>query len=83
MDFMSNCIFIDESGFNINMNRSITWSKKGEQAIVTVPKTKASNITILGAVASYGVVNISVRRPKRAESSKKKESCRSFYRCSK
>lgn len=73
MDFMSNCIFIDESGFNINMNRSIAWSKKGERAIVTVPKTKASSITILGAVASYGVVNISVRRPKRAEPSKKRK----------
>ncbi|KAG1464258.1 hypothetical protein G6F56_005120 [Rhizopus delemar] len=36
-----------------------SWSKKGERAIVTVPKIKASSITILGAVASYGVVNIS------------------------
>ncbi|KAG1468016.1 hypothetical protein G6F56_004082 [Rhizopus delemar] len=73
MDFVGNCIFIDESGFKINTNRSIAWSKKGKRAIVTVPEIKASSITILGAVASYGVVNISVRRPKRAEPSKKRK----------
>ena len=55
------------------MNRSIAWAKKGERAIVTVPKTRANNITILGAIASYGVVNISVRRPKRTEPSKKRK----------
>lgn len=55
------------------MNRSITWTKKGERAIVTVPKTKASNITISGTVAVYGVLNISVRRPKTAEPSKKRK----------
>lgn len=71
IDFMSNCIFIDESGININIKRSISWSKKGERDIVTAPKRKASNITILDAVASYGVVNKSARRPKRAEPSKK------------
>ncbi|CAO3694756.1 unnamed protein product [Rhizopus stolonifer] len=73
MDYMSNCIFIDESGFNINLKRSIAWAKKGEHAIVTVPKTRASNITILGAIASYSVLNISVRRPKRTEPSKKRK----------
>lgn len=73
MDYLSNCVFIDESGFNINMKRSIAWAKKGERAIVTVPKTRASNITILGAIASYGVLNISVRRPKRTEPSKKRK----------
>ncbi|CEG71152.1 hypothetical protein RMATCC62417_06935 [Rhizopus microsporus] len=56
------------------MNRSIAWSKKGERAIVTVPKTKANNIIILGAIASYGVLNISVRRPKKKmEPSKKRK----------
>ncbi|CEP16997.1 hypothetical protein [Parasitella parasitica] len=73
MDYISNCIFIDESGFNINMKRSIAWAKKGERAIVKVPKTKASNITILGAISSYGVVNICVRRPRKAEPSKKRK----------
>lgn len=62
MDYMSNCIFIDESGFNINMNRSIAWTKKG-----------ASNITTLGTVAAYGGLNISVRRPKTAERSKEEK----------
>lgn len=81
MSYTSNCVFIDESGFSINMKRSISWPKKGERLIVTVPKTKASNITILGAISSYGVVNIYVRRPRRAEPSKKRESWRSCYNC--
>jgi hypothetical protein len=57
----------------MNMNRSIAWTKKGGRVIVTVPKTKTSNSTILGTVSSYGVVNISVRCPKRAKPSKKRE----------
>lgn len=60
MDYMSNCVFVDESDFNINMKRSIAWTRKGERAIATVPKTRASNITILGAIAGYEVLNISV-----------------------
>ncbi|KAG1436354.1 hypothetical protein G6F56_013593 [Rhizopus delemar] len=28
LDFTSNCIFIDEAAFHINMKRSVAWSKK-------------------------------------------------------
>jgi hypothetical protein len=38
---------------------------------VKVPKTRAKTTTILGAISSYGIVNISVRRPKAALTSKK------------
>ena len=50
MDFMSNCVFIDEAAFLINMKRSMAWSKKGERAVVVVPKARAKTITILGAI---------------------------------
>lgn len=33
MDFTKNCVFIDESGFDINMRRSRAWSRKGTEAI--------------------------------------------------
>lgn len=80
MDYLSNYVFIDESGFNINMNRSIAWSKKGERAIVTAPKTKANNITILGVIASYGVLNISVRHPKKWSLQRKEKLEEDLYR---
>ncbi|KAG1035679.1 hypothetical protein G6F43_013190 [Rhizopus delemar] len=41
MDFTTNCVFLDESAFHINLKRGMAWSKKGTPAIVTVPMTKA------------------------------------------
>ncbi|KAG1474273.1 hypothetical protein G6F56_000452 [Rhizopus delemar] len=73
LDFTSNCIFIDEAAFHINMKRSIAWSKKGTRAVVVVPKTRAKTTTILGAISPYGVVNIKVRRPRVLIPSKKRK----------
>ncbi|KAI8890512.1 hypothetical protein K501DRAFT_142631, partial [Backusella circina FSU 941] len=33
MNFLRNCVFIDESGFHVNMNRSDAWAPKGETPI--------------------------------------------------
>lgn len=41
VDYMSNCVFIDEAAFHINMKRSVAWSKVGTRAVVKVPKTRA------------------------------------------
>ncbi|CAO3701945.1 unnamed protein product [Rhizopus stolonifer] len=80
MDYLSNCVFIDETAFHINMKRSVAWSKKGERAVVVVPKTRAKTTTILGAISPYGVVNIRVRRPKVQASSKKRKTAGSSLR---
>lgn len=69
---MSNCVFIDEAAFHINMKRSIAWSKVGSRAVVKVPKTRAKTTTILGATCAFGVVNIKVRRPRVMPASKKR-----------
>jgi hypothetical protein len=37
IDFTSNCVFIDESAFHINLKRNFAWSKKGIRAAVEVP----------------------------------------------
>ncbi|CEP09554.1 hypothetical protein [Parasitella parasitica] len=58
MDYMSNCVFIDEAAFHINMKRSIAWAK---------------TTTILGATCAFGVVNIKVRRPRVMPTSKKRK----------
>jgi transposase len=73
MDYMSNCVFIDEAAFHINMKRSFAWSKVGTRAVVPVPKTRARTTTILGAICPAGVVNITVRRPKAQVASKKRK----------
>ncbi|CEP20029.1 hypothetical protein [Parasitella parasitica] len=70
MDYLSNCVFIDEAAFHINMKRSVAWSKVGTRAVVKVPKTRAKAITILGATSAFGVVNIKVRQPRVMPASK-------------
>ena len=37
MIYLQNCVFLDESGFDINMTRERAWSARGELAIVETP----------------------------------------------
>lgn len=73
LDYTNNCVFIDEAAFHFNLKRSFAWSKKGTSATVKVPKRRAKTTTILGAISPYGIVNISVRRPRATAPSKKKK----------
>ncbi|KAG1344247.1 hypothetical protein G6F62_004549 [Rhizopus arrhizus] len=52
VDYMRNCVFIDEAGFNANLRRSQGWSPKGQPAIVKVLTVRASSISILGATSA-------------------------------
>jgi hypothetical protein len=61
IDYLGNCIFVDESGFDINMRRSHGWSPRGEDAVVTTPPVKATSHSVLGAISAVGVVNISLK----------------------
>lgn len=61
--FMQNCVFLDEAGFDINMHRSKAWSRRGTQAIIESPSARGVSNTVIGAVSSFGVVNMSVREP--------------------
>ncbi|KAG1138408.1 hypothetical protein G6F37_010537 [Rhizopus arrhizus] len=58
IDYLGNCIFVDGSGFDINMRRSRGWSPRGEDAVVTTPPIKATSHSVLGAISAVGVVNI-------------------------
>ncbi|KAG1051641.1 hypothetical protein G6F43_006164 [Rhizopus delemar] len=53
LDFTSNCVFIDEAAFHINLKRSFSWSKEGSRAVVKEPRTRAKTIPILGAIFSF------------------------------
>ncbi|GAA5797846.1 hypothetical protein HPULCUR_003242 [Helicostylum pulchrum] len=66
-----NCVFIDESAFNIK--RSFAWSRKGERAVVVVPKTRAKTTTILGAISPKDIINIRARTSRVTAASKKRK----------
>ena len=63
MDYLSNCIFVNESAFDINMRPSKARSAKGTPAIVTTPTTRTVSHTTLGVISAMGVVNIEIRLP--------------------
>ncbi|CEG75865.1 hypothetical protein RMATCC62417_10841 [Rhizopus microsporus] len=62
MNFLTNCVFLDESAFDINMKRSRAWSSKGTRAIVTRPTTKANTTSILGAISASGLITVGVKK---------------------
>ncbi|KAG2200823.1 hypothetical protein INT47_001354 [Mucor saturninus] len=73
MDFEKNCVFIDRAGFNINIIRNRGWSKKDKPAKAIVPTSRSTSITILGAISTDGVIDISLRKPTSTTGSKKRK----------
>ncbi|KAG1142243.1 hypothetical protein G6F37_008781 [Rhizopus arrhizus] len=63
MNFLMNCVFLDELAFGINMKRSMVWSKKGTRIIATRSTTRANTTPILGDISDAGLIAISVRKP--------------------
>ncbi|KAG1490465.1 hypothetical protein G6F45_010876 [Rhizopus arrhizus] len=72
MDFTKNCVFLDEPAFHINLERSMVWSKRGTPAVVTVPKTRATTTTILGAISAEDLIKYSLRLPQASSNKKRK-----------
>ncbi|CEG82100.1 hypothetical protein RMATCC62417_16222 [Rhizopus microsporus] len=50
----------------------MAWSKKGTSAVVTVPKTRTTTTTILGAISAEGLIKRSLRLPQLPFSKKRK-----------
>lgn len=61
MDFMKNCVFLDESGFDINMRHSR--SQRGTEAVIESPSARGVSHIVIGTVSAFGVVNLSIRDP--------------------
>jgi hypothetical protein len=59
VDFMNNCVFMDEAGFNSHQIRRHAWSFVGKPANVKVPTQKGINISIIGYIATFGTINFS------------------------
>lgn len=54
------------------MTRTQGWSKKGTPAKTTVPASRGTTVTILGAISSAGVIDISLRKPIMISGTKKR-----------
>ena len=50
LDFARNCVFIDESGFNLHIQRNFGRSLKDTPARGTVPTGRGVTVSILGAI---------------------------------
>ncbi|KAG1154888.1 hypothetical protein G6F36_014442 [Rhizopus arrhizus] len=70
MNFLTNCVFLDESAFDINMKRSRAWSKKGSRAIFTRPTTRANTTSILSAISASDLITVSVKKSRPAKKRK-------------
>jgi transposase len=64
ISYKTNCIFVDEAGFNSNLIRGKGYSKRGENAIVKTKTKRALNITILAAISYQGVEDVTAKMVK-------------------
>ncbi|CEG76332.1 hypothetical protein RMATCC62417_11241 [Rhizopus microsporus] len=63
MNYLENCVFVGEAGFNINMRSPNARSVRGTPAIVETPTIRAITHTILGAITAHNVISIEFREP--------------------
>lgn len=72
-DYESNCVFIDEAGFNLHIKRTRARSKKGTAAKVEVSTQRGVSITIIGAMCERGIINLVLRKPSVVANKKKRK----------
>jgi hypothetical protein len=63
MNLLENCVFIGESGFDIDMRPTGGRSERGTPVIVTTLSTRAILYTILGAISAKFVIAMELRNP--------------------
>ena len=49
-------LFVEESGFNLHMQRNYGRSKRGSRVNFTVPTVRGMNVTFLSAINEIGVI---------------------------
>ncbi|OAD74848.1 hypothetical protein PHYBLDRAFT_167192 [Phycomyces blakesleeanus NRRL 1555(-)] len=72
-NYLSNCVFIDEAGFNMHIKRTFGRSVSGTPAKTTVPTQRGVSITILGAMCERGIVSLSLKKPTAVATKKKRK----------
>ncbi|RCH79156.1 hypothetical protein CU098_006738, partial [Rhizopus stolonifer] len=61
MGYVSNCVFVGQHVFNINMSLPPAWLTVRTSVIVTTKSTRATSHAILDAITAMGVVDIELR----------------------
>jgi hypothetical protein len=73
IDFTKNCVLIDEAGFSMHTSRKFGRSLRGTSAKDIVPTGRSVTASILGTISHAGVIDIPLRKPKTASTSKKRK----------
>ncbi|KAI9473379.1 hypothetical protein BDB00DRAFT_738318, partial [Zychaea mexicana] len=63
MDYATNCVFVDEAGFNMHLRGNFGQSIKGTTAKQVVPLNRGVLISIIGAICKLGVIDLTLRKP--------------------
>ncbi|CEP09902.1 hypothetical protein [Parasitella parasitica] len=63
MDDATNCVFVDEAGFNMHLRGNFGRSIKGTPAKQVVPSNRGVSIFIIGAICELGVIDLTLRKP--------------------
>ncbi|KAM9919218.1 hypothetical protein OXX59_008102 [Metschnikowia pulcherrima] len=61
IDYVRDCVFLDEAGFSVNMKRSGGWAPSGATPVVLDPSISAQSTSIVRVISCYGVVHLSLR----------------------
>lgn len=61
VDYQKNCVFIDETGFNLHIMRNQTCALFNKLVKVKVPTHKGNSITTMDCISSAGIIDISKR----------------------
>ncbi|KAI7869254.1 uncharacterized protein EV154DRAFT_403270, partial [Mucor mucedo] len=61
VDYMNNCILIDEVGFNADLRKTQVWAPVGDTPIVKVLSDRANSFSILGATFAKGLFKICLK----------------------
>lgn len=54
-------ICLDESGFNMNLTRGMSWSKKGQNPSVVVPASKVKHISLLAIMGIQRLIYLHIK----------------------
>ncbi|OAD67627.1 hypothetical protein PHYBLDRAFT_151142 [Phycomyces blakesleeanus NRRL 1555(-)] len=72
-NYLSNCVFINEAGFNMHIKRTFGHSVSGTPAKTTVPMQRGASITILGAMCKREIVSLLLKKPTAVATKKKRK----------
>lgn len=62
MNYLANCVLVDKAGFNVNMRSRNIRLVRDTSAIVKTLITRVSMHTILGTIATQGIISVETKK---------------------